>query len=65
MGTKTNSIMWTKCNTTLLPHLDGSLSVISICTYIHGFAFYYYHRTDTSAGGPLVLEGIIRPLVVV
>jgi hypothetical protein len=25
--------------------------------------FYYYHWVDTSAGGLLVLEGIIRPVV--
>ena len=30
----------------------------------HGYPrFYYYHWVDTSAGGQLVPEGIIRPVV--
>ena len=30
----------------------------------HGYPrFYYYQRIDTSAGGLLVLEGILRPVI--
>jgi len=31
--------------------------------YIWYLRFYYYHWVDTSAGGLLVPEGIIRPVV--
>ena len=34
--------------------------IIFYTWYIH---FYYYHWIDDSAGGQLVSEGIIRPVV--
>jgi hypothetical protein len=33
-----------------------------LCTHVY-ISFYYYHWVDTTAGGLLVPDGIIRPVV--
>jgi hypothetical protein len=38
------------------------MKVITVTYYIRYLRFYYYHWIDTSAGGPLVLDGIILPV---
>jgi hypothetical protein len=43
--------------------LSYSLLILIGFLFIYDLRFYYYHWVDTSAGGLLVLEGIIRPVV--
>ena len=43
--------------------LSYSLLILIGFLLIYDLRFYYYHWVDTSAGGLLVLEGIICPVV--
>ena len=51
------------CNLSMLSVLDEGYSRNALCALNMISTLYYYHRVDTSAGGLIVPDGIIRPVI--
>ena len=62
LARKTSKIIWLS-NLSILSVSDEGYSRNALCALNLISTFYYYHWVDTSAGGLLVLEGIISPVV--